>query len=78
MIELLIRCPRCKHNRKWISYKIATREGVFKKTAYCFYCCSLFSIKNEKQDNIIKLVQLTRKTSPINVPKGLNIPESNK
>lgn len=66
MIKLLLRCPRCRYTRRWISYKITRKDQVFKKTAYCFYCVSKFSIKNERQDNIVKTLELTRKTTPIN------------
>jgi len=57
LILLEIQCPRCKRNRKWLSYTIKKREEVMGKKARCFNCEYMFTIKGASVDRIIKEIR---------------------
>lgn len=50
MLKLLLNCPHCKKNQKWISYRITRRSELRDRRRKCVVCERSFRIR----DNLVK------------------------
>ncbi len=56
MIELLVRCPVCKKQRKWRKETASSTPELENSKFWCFPCGKIHPIKN----NIVKVISIVR------------------
>ena len=56
MIKLEVRCPRCKRKQKYVNYRIKKLYQIYGKKRRCVACGKMFYLKNDKEDNIVKVL----------------------
>ncbi|RLJ08583.1 MAG: hypothetical protein DRP12_00010 [Candidatus Aenigmatarchaeota archaeon] len=54
MIALVLRCPHCRREQKYVNYLVRRRDEIFGKRRACVWCGKRFTIKSAKQDNIVR------------------------
>lgn len=59
MIELIVKCPKCKRERRYISYQASSVDEVYNRRIMCFICGHDKKIKLVPE-NIVKVVRLVK------------------
>lgn len=64
MLDVLLLCPWCKKQRRFVSYIVKSKREIQGKRTSCFYCRKSFVLLSKdgtkREDNIIRIVRLTK------------------